>query len=521
MRLTAAALCALLAAACSDNATSPSLVEPGSLNAKKGLPLVGGILASTGHLVSNKTKYSNSSTGSNATGRSGTAKLAASAIVATDGRAWLTVTTGDLEALAAAPGAIVHLQVKITGPDGDKLATLNFQDPGGLGGTGSLGSLILQLDGVPPGSTFRLQGNVRGIDGRRTDVVTVSGGFGLAAAIEARIHAPDEAVVNTPTVITGTVTELNGQVGSRADCVLYVDGVRVDVADGIWVDAGDAVTCAFTHTFTETGGHDVEIRLEDPSTGTTIIVGSFSSDTVQVIDPVSTSWTISAEERTVASSNWHWYDWLNPVTGARKDYSDFDIRQERTQTVAVTGMLTRNTSFPVAVVRVRYGSGGLTWDNDEWTGLVVTTGLNGAQCINRQVSPLGALFYLCSSGGNTSFGYSRFGGIVTYHSDGFSRTFDGAGVEDVFTWNDSYIEYQQGEQVRPWGNDVWMKISITDVLGTFTIDPVAQLTTRESTVQPRTESCEDTFPWWLDGGRIHACFASEVRESVRSGEGAG
>ncbi|MGI9166054.1 MAG: hypothetical protein ACR2G5_06670 [Pyrinomonadaceae bacterium] len=44
--------------------------------------------------------------------------------------------------------------------------------------------------------------------------------------------------------------ELKGDVGATADLILYADGVEVDRANGVWVDAGGTVSCVFTHTFT-------------------------------------------------------------------------------------------------------------------------------------------------------------------------------------------------------------------------------------------------------------------------------
>ena len=57
------------------------------------------------------------------------------------------------------------------------------------------------------------------------------------------------------------MAELSGSHGATGDCVLYVDRVIVDRAPGIFVDAGDVVSCAFTYTFPTPGRHTVQVRL--------------------------------------------------------------------------------------------------------------------------------------------------------------------------------------------------------------------------------------------------------------------
>ena len=64
------------------------------------------------------------------------------------------------------------------------------------------------------------------------------------------VYAPPRAPVNTPIQIGAVIAELNADVGAHTDCVLYVNDVETDRANGIWVDSGDAVTCAFNPTFT-------------------------------------------------------------------------------------------------------------------------------------------------------------------------------------------------------------------------------------------------------------------------------
>src|SRR5207249_119724 len=69
--------------------------------------------------------------------------------------------------------------------------------------------------------------------------------------VASRLDAPAQAPVGAAVNLQGFILERNGEVGARADCVLYVDGAAADRATGIWVDAGGMVACAMTHVFTE------------------------------------------------------------------------------------------------------------------------------------------------------------------------------------------------------------------------------------------------------------------------------
>jgi len=60
---------------------------------------------------------------------------------------------------------------------------------------------------------------------------------------------------------------LNGNIGARTDCVLYVNDVEADRAAGIWVDSGDSVSCAFSPSFTTLGTNRLKVRAESVDPG--------------------------------------------------------------------------------------------------------------------------------------------------------------------------------------------------------------------------------------------------------------
>jgi hypothetical protein len=175
-----------------------------------------------------------------------------------------------------------------------------------------------------PGQPFQIRGHIR-TNNKRNDTVTVT------ASVQKRpdvtvyaVYAPPRAPVNTPIQIGAVIAELNGDVGAHTDCVLYVNDVEADRANGIWVDSGDAVTCAFNPTFTSTGSNNVKVRAVnvDPSdwdmdnnvAETDVLVSTITPDwdlawaQAKVYDENNT--TVSRFGRYVNTTVTAGYDWL-------------------------------------------------------------------------------------------------------------------------------------------------------------------------------------------------------------------
>ena len=81
------------------------------------------------------------------------------------------------------------------------------------------------------------------------------------------VDAPGLTPVNTMVQVNATVVERMDEVGAHADCVLLVDGAQVDVAPGIWVDAGGSATCRFTTSFNSGGLHTITVRAQNVKPG--------------------------------------------------------------------------------------------------------------------------------------------------------------------------------------------------------------------------------------------------------------
>jgi hypothetical protein len=501
------------AAACSDGAGSPT----GALAIDAAGPSAS---HAAGHLKSGK--YRDTSL-PHATGRSGSATLSASAVLGSDGVTRLQVTSGSIHHPGEARGELAKVQVKVWGPDGERILTDNFQRP-------TRGATVeLRFPGVPPGSRFQVQANVRGIDRNRTDVVTVTETSRRGPAFSTVIHLPDAVVVGVPTVITGTVREINGQTGGTTDCVLYVDGREVDRVENVWVDAGDEVSCAFTYTFDRAGSHDVRVGLQNGDADPGLLPPPpSSSGVVNAADPNRLPrWTASVQDRTVTTLSRYDLTWWKP-DGSHKEYEQTTGESPRSQTISLTGTLDRATGFPLTSVQLALSSNVAgTFQNVAWTGVAGgAPDASGQTCASQTIVEQGGLFTLCSTGtgfdGSTTFGYTRFAGTVTYHSRGFSRTWDNvAGTETYWTWNDNPETYAGGGQMRQLGTSVGIHVGITDGVGSYEVDATVGLTAFDEMLSEVPYTCRDEPWWWLNGGVQTVCEGRTERAYGWTGSAAG
>jgi hypothetical protein len=504
-----AATAVLAAAACtSDDATSPLVRAPQSDALASHSP---------SHLHTGKYRVSGAS---NATGRSGSARLAARAYRGSDGATRLLVTTGSLDTPNTAPGELSKVQLKAYGPDGRRLFTQNFQRPSSDG----VHEFVLQ--GLPRGSRINVQANVRGIDGNRTDVVEVTATVAAAPSFLVHIDPPAQVVVGVPTVVTGTVTETGGDAGGFTSCVLYVDGAEVDRIDNIWVDAGDVVTCAFTHPFGP-GPHNVEVRLVGTNGG---VQGPGPSDsgTVNAVNPNPTAtWTLTAEDRMV----WHqelYYEIARAADGWARFHDQDTGISPHTQSLSLVAAVGRATTVPLAAVNLEVWSDAGPWHAATWNGLTAAApDADGQSCVNQLIPEHGAHFYLCSTGsgytGTTAFGYTRFAGTITYHSYVFGREwneFTGNEIA-VWSWNNESEDYVSGGQRRPMGSQISVRLDVTDGVGSIPVNATVPLTPFDTTTVITPYTCRDEILPWLLGGLKTVCEGVNHRTYGLSGTAAG
>jgi hypothetical protein len=224
--------------------------------------------------TSNGVRYRNNGV-KPATGRSGSAALEARALLGKDGNTVIEATTGSLEA-GTKPGKLERVQVKVLGTE----STKNFN------GLNAAGYFTTTYPALLAHSNLQVQANVKGIDPKRTDVVTVT--TPVARRPDIAVTAVSNSATSTPNTmvtITAPVQELNGDVGARTDCVLSVNGSVVDDAEGIWVDAGGSVACQFAHTFTDPGTYEISISATGVNPGDWDTDNNSASSSITISTP--------------------------------------------------------------------------------------------------------------------------------------------------------------------------------------------------------------------------------------------
>jgi hypothetical protein len=206
-------------------------------------------------LQSNSQKYrEKNETGSK--GRAGGASLTARLLYAKNGTTDLEATTGEFGSPTPPPGTIWKMHVSALDALGVVMSSqvYNNLDNGGY--------FKQTYTNLWPGQPFQIQAHVR-TSAKRNDTVAVT------ASVQKRpdlavdtLVSPPLAPVNLPIKMFAVVSELNGNIGGRTDCVLYVNDVEADRAAGVWVDSGDSVSCAFSPSFTTLGTNRLTVRAE-------------------------------------------------------------------------------------------------------------------------------------------------------------------------------------------------------------------------------------------------------------------
>jgi hypothetical protein len=470
-RSRAAALAALaLLAACADQPTTPGV------HADAGAPAFA-TSPSGARLISNTVKYAD--TGRKpSTGRAGSAAITALALRGGDGVTELEVTAAPANSASPAQASIQKVKTKATDASGGQIFEVNH--------TGLAGPRVVQsYGGLGWGSTLNVQANVTGIDPARTDVVEATVPVLLRPDLQVFMPAPQTFVRDgVPLALTAYVFEGNGQVGARADCALYVDGVAADRAVGIWVDAGGFVTCAFTHAFTGAGVHQVEVRMENVSPRDYDPANNIARATVEVVAPdnhfsgADASWVENANLSTWSSV------WRNKVTGdegeSRGEYS-FAGQQ---QYANAYGSMNVALATPFTV-HAAQSTGGVTVHSTAWQVDELPYG-----CASHFDGSAGVFLYVCVitwGGGQTTFRYDRATGSVTYHSADYSRQWDAAtGTEYVY--NQNYDSSQQSGAVVPFGTDYTFAMRFVTPDGTIPSN-ITFPVTREETSWGNPETC--------------------------------
>jgi hypothetical protein len=443
----------LLLAACADAPTAPANPPPPRLQAAAA-PTDGSAL------VPNSVKYRDAG-GRPATGRGGSATLAARALLGADGWTEVEAATGGLDAPGAGTGTLARVQVKAW--EGDRLR-LAANEPGE--GT----DFRAPYPGLLRRSRVQVQALVRGADRARTDVVTVGTEVLLRPDLAVALVAPPSVEAGTHAPILATISERNGDVGARADCVLYVDGAPADRADGIWVDAGDAVACRFSPRLDTPGTRRLVVRLENVAPADFDPADDTAGASVDVLRSERIFYSASAEDRTF-TSHLTWRRTYRETTPDTYDLFRTDDQTGRVQASVLYG------SFPAGLAAP------FTADVAQETGGTVLHAASYASttagCLVRNDTDAGVSFSLCTSsvsGGSTTLDYERHTGAVTYESAEtlYLRLPAGMQWRLIYSWTRNRVEATGA--TPDFGADFTFRVTVRDPTGVWRAAPTFPLT---------------------------------------------
>jgi hypothetical protein len=498
IRLTGAAVAALALAACAD--------QPVALRTPSGVP--GANQGSRPPLVSNAVKYRDAGA-KPAVSRSGAASLTVSALLDRAGVTHLDVTSGTAANPGSGAGTLDQVQVKFIPGDSVEPTVQNFHQLG-------TGHFTYEFAGFTRGVPVQVRAAISGIEPNRTDVVTVSDQVRLAPdPAVTSLDMPYYAPYNTAVTIMATIRELNGDVGARADCVLYVQGVAVDRAPGIWVDAGGTVSCAFRHTFAAAGGHDVAVALENVSPADYDTGNNRLQRWIGIEPPATFYGGVSAEDLSYDNSV-HDSVVYNYPDGSRFETSTRTSQAGRAQRFYLTAGLQKRLTYPIDRIRLRYASGGVTFSD--------TTLLNASPdpstpsgCVTVEYTSYtaGRLELCVQAWEFTTATWTRSAGDVVYHSVGYSASFDPSGAVTYGpVYNVVHEQLAEPRPLEPWGSVVDVQMVVEDDGVTYDNIAHVPLSPYELIIPDPYAGC---FSYDYGWALIYRC--SEQRTSVTGMQG--
>jgi hypothetical protein len=382
-------------------------------------------------------------------GQVGTVKVQARMLLAKDGSTQLEVTTGEFESTVPATGLFVRIKVSALTATGKEAFSYYFYP---LGET----YFKQKLTGLAAGQRYAIEAyafpdwryilfvnkiKVQTVIQKRADL--------LAERIDSPLRLP----AGIPVQVVGVLTELNGQIGARTDCVLYANGVEVDRSPKIWVDSGDTVSCAFAPTLTTLGSVTLKLAAESVTPGDWDVANNSVTKVVEILNPTQ-SFQAAEIDAVITDINNTTYNqfgrFLNSTLTGGYDWA-YQETVDRNSDGFVYGALTFGVAEVPSALSVTATDGVASWALDRTV----------PNCFDYSVGVAnGRTFYAYVTGcGNLYVEVGSFAGTVTYASRLLVQNFIGTGPNAVYTGpaqvlqNNVTTEVSDGENL--FHGDVW------------------------------------------------------------------
>lgn len=431
-------------------------------------------------------------------GRSGSAAILAAAYAGAGTVLMVTSYRSSDLSFEDPAGDIVKLQVKAFTAAGRKAWTRNFNHLAPPASTRQL-----TLSGLEAGMRLQVTAHVRGIDGRRTDVVTTST-FVVAKPANLRlvsVQADERWFLGVPLPVTALVSETGGDLDVTASCALYVDGTLAERIANVLVLAGDQVSCNFAPTFTTIGTHELRVALEGMSPGDNNPLDNQTFVAVDVYAPEGALLPVFNYSADVSDVTLSEYD---SSTTRERDLASglVDIHEAyvtwsegREQSSAFNGVFASRLAFPVARLVLVQRSGATVLHADTLENLPQ----NGAGLVPCTVGTGagGVEFSLCSDDGMSALYYVKRAGTVAYRTQRYNLLVD---PELCASADGCWVLSGAEEHGAPatWGSSLSYEVSITagdTVLGASPTVPLGAIN-EQTTYGPACETAirTDSLP---------------------------
>lgn len=473
------------------------------------------------HFTPNGIKYSDHGA-KPSTGRSGSAGLTSSALLRRDGSVVVSVMSFDVRDPSTPAGTIAKLDYKIYDTRGNKVpATMQVRPIDGTQTSNGKGAdddhaygntITFYGAGIYAGYRIVLQGNVRDINGSRTDIVNVADTVKLSPDPSVvKLAAPAQGYANDLVVIDALVKELNGDTGARGNCVLYDGATVIGRANGIWVDAGDEVDCKFAARFSALGVHQLRAAIENVTPADWDLTNNTRTAQITIVArPIQMGYHAEALQHTADDHSLYEYWYAAPSVGYSTYYQKTVASHAVEQYSRIYAWADAPITFPVERAEIAQSTDGVAIEGHVFTALAATssfgTAADGGQC-SAQQGDNGNAFLLCTywnAGGRWSSAYfDHYAGAAIYISAEYA-TYSWPSESGYYFWIPGHVDamFASGLNEVPFGRSISFTVNVKSGAVQLTATPTVTLTTN-AYANPDVSSC--SAPFAQDIGTARTC----------------
>lgn len=452
------------------------------------------LLSAAPNTYPNSLKYKDSGV-PNAVAATTVASIEARALLNRDATTDVEITTGSFE--GDAPSGYLT-KVKVWIPTAGEPLPVNFNDAERATFSGN-------VSGVISGNVVTIDAQVRGLNN----------GTDHAVASATVTKRPDLGVafVSLPTVVKGlparvrtAITESNRSVGARANARLLLDGVEIDRAENIWVNAGGRVNITFAPVITaEDGQHDFTVVVDAMNPGDWDDANNTRTEHARVYNVVDElySWSVTAREE--ESDNYDhqkrtWFEQMRTDHGVSQSYR-------------LLGAIRAAVNLNAVQVTASGTSDGNPLFSASATQFSVRNTPVGQRCATSRGNPEVVLCF--SSNTNVvQVDISYADGDVTYRSWGWATRENPFGPEvPLYTWDDTSETHTMQSR---FGSTVALDYTISDGTNEWRTAPFINALTLSTTSTNSPYACNyDSFT------QETVCRERRSSATVRSGSASG